>query len=435
MNPKEIIQKKRDGSILTEEEIGYFIRAYTSSAIADYHAAALLMAIYFQGMTSTEAFAMTRTMRSSGEVLDLSSIPAKKVDKHSTGGVGDKTSLIVAPIAAACGLIVPMITGRALGHTGGTLDKLASIPGFRARLSKEDVLALLLKNKAVLMGQTDMLARADRKLYALRDAIATVESIPLITSSILSKKLAEDLDGLVLDVKTGAGALMPSKDASLELAKSLVSVCRKMKVEVVAVISDMDQPLGRAVGNALEVKECIDCLNGKGPEDLTALSVTLAGEMIRMAGLAQTQREGARIAQEALSSGKAMLSFIDIVNGQGGDIRIIEFPDRLPKSLVVTAVQAKRDGVIVRADAKLIGLACGELGASRVRLDDPVDPGVGVYLHKKIGDRVERGETLCDIHWSDETRLRNATPMIEEAFEIGARSPRRKPLIHEIIRG
>ena len=435
MNPKEIIQKKRDGGALSEEEIGYFIRAYTSSAIADYHAAALLMAIYFQGMTSAEVFALTRTMRSSGEVLDLSSIPAKKVDKHSTGGVGDKTSLIVAPIVAACGLIVPMITGRALGHTGGTLDKLASIPGFRARLSKEDALSLLVKNKAVLMGQTETIARADRKLYALRDAIAAVESIPLITSSILSKKLAEDLDGLVLDVKTGSGALMPSKEASLELARSLVSVCRKMKVEAVAVMSDMDQPLGRAVGNALEVKECIDCLNGRGPEDLQSLSVALAGEMIRLAGLAQNQRESTRIAQEALSSGRALHSFTDILTGQGGDIRIIEFPDRLPKSLVVTSLRAKRSGVIVRADAKLIGLACGELGASRVRLDDPVDPGVGIYLHKKIGDRVERDEPLCDIHWNDESRLRTARPMIEEAFEIGSRARPRKPLIHEIIRG
>jgi pyrimidine-nucleoside phosphorylase/thymidine phosphorylase len=425
MNPKEIIQKKRDGEVLSEEEIGYFIRAYTSSAIADYHAAALLMAIYFQGMTSAEAFALTRTMRSSGEVLDLSSITAKKVDKHSTGGVGDKTSLIVAPIAAACGLIVPMITGRAL----------ASIPGFRSRLTKEEVVGLLVKNKAVLMGQTDMLARADRKLYALRDAIAAVESIPLMTSSILSKKLAEDLDGLVLDVKTGSGALTATKELSMELARALVSVCRKMKVEVVAVISDMDQPLGRAVGNALEVKECIDCLKGKGPEDLESLSVALAGEMIRIAGLAQNQHESRRIAQEALSSGRALHCFSDIVGGQGGDIRVIDFPERLPKSLVVTSLAAKRTGVIVRADAKLIGMACGELGASRVRLDDPVDPGVGIYLHKKLGDRVERGETLCDIHWNDESRLRDATPMIEEAFEIGSRAPRRKPLIHEIIRG
>src|SRR5262249_35751564 len=359
MNPKEIIQKKRDGEVLSEEEIGYFIRAYTSSAIADYHAAALLMAIYFQGMTSAEAFALTRTMRSSGEVLDLSSITAKKVDKHSTGGVGDKTSLIVAPIAAACGLIVPMITGRALGHTGGTLDKLASIPGFRSRLTKEEVVGLLVKNKAVLMGQTDLLARADRKLYALRDAIAAVESIPLMTSSILSKKLAEDLDGLVLDVKTGSGALTATKELSLELARALVSVCRKMKVEVVAVISDMDQPLGRAVGNALEVKECIDCLKGNGPEDLESLSVALGGEMIRVAGLAQNQHESRRIAQEALSSGRALHCFVDIVGGQGGDTRVIDFPERLPKSLVVTSLAAKRTGVIVRADARLIGMACG----------------------------------------------------------------------------
>jgi pyrimidine-nucleoside phosphorylase len=374
-------------------------------------------------------------MRNSGEVLDLSSIPGKKIDKHSTGGVGDKTSLVVAPIAAACGVTVPMITGRALGHTGGTLDKLQSIPGFDPRPTSACVASLLAKNKAVLMGQTESLAPADRRLYELRDATATVESIPLITASILSKKLAEDIDGLVLDVKTGSGAFMPSLNLSTSLARSVAAVCRRMGAGIVVLITDMEQPLGRAVGNALEVKECIEFLNGNVPEDLETVSLALAAEMIRLAGRAKTQREALRMAYEAVSSGKARRSFLNILAGQGGDIRAVEDPDLLPKAKHVTPLKAKRAGVVVRADAKLLGQAANALGAGRVRTDDVIDPAVGLYLHKKTGDEVRRGEPICDVHWNDEKRFESAMPLIVNAFDIGRRSPRRRPLIHAVDRG
>jgi len=435
MNPRQIIEKKRDGGILTAEEIEYFVQAYTSSEIADYQAAALLMAICLRGMITHELMALTRAMRDSGDILDLSSIPGKKIDKHSTGGVGDKTSLVVAPIAAACGVTVPKITGRALGHTGGTLDKLQSIPGFDPKPTTDRILSLLSQHGAVLMGQSETLVPADRRLYALRDATATVESIALITSSILSKKFAENIDGLVLDVKTGSGALMPSKKLSMQLGRSIAGVCRKMKVGVVVLITDMEQPLGRAVGNALEVKECIDFLNGTAPEDLKTLALALAAEMIRLDGRVKTQREAERMASEAVSTGKARQRFLDIIAGQGGDIQTIENPDLLPKAKNVMAVEAKRSGVVVRADAKLLGRAANALGAGRLRTDDRIDPAVGLYLHKKTGERVERGETLCDVHWNDAIRLLDAIPLVEQAFEIGSRAGRRRPLIHAVLRG
>src|SRR5437773_4400656 len=393
------------------------------------------MAVYLNGMTIEETLALTHEMHDSGRRLDLSSIPGKKVDKHSTGGVGDKTSLIVAPIAAACGVTVPMIAGRALGHTGGTLDKLQSIPGFDPQPASDRVVSLLSKHRAVLMGQTETLAPADRRLYALRDPTATVESIPLITSSILSKKLAENIDGLVLDVKTGSGAFMPSKKLSMQLASSIAGVCRKMKVGIVVLITDMEQPLGRAVGNALEVKECVDFLNGNTPEDLETVSLALAAEMIRLGGKAKTQREAAQMAYETVSTGKARQTFLDIIAGQGGDIRTIENPHLLPKAKNVTPLKAKRTGVVVRADAKLLGRAASALGAGRLRTDDTIDTAVGLYLHKKVGERVERGDILCDVHWNDETRLRNAMPLIEEGVEIGSRPARRRPLIHAVLRG
>jgi len=431
---REIIAKKRDGGRLTDGEIGFFIQGYTKSEITDYQASALLMAICIRGMDANETRALTQAMRNSGKVLDLSAIPGAKIDKHSTGGVGDKTSLLLAPIVAACGITVPMMAGRALAHTGGTVDKLQSIPGFDASPDPRRIVSLLAQNGAILMGQTRDLAPADRRLYALRDATETVISIPLITASILSKKLAEDIDGLVLDVKTGSGAVMPTPNLSMQLARSIASTCRKLKTKIVVLLTDMDQPLGCAVGNALEVRECVDFLNGTSPTDLQALTLALASHMILMAGKARTIRAAERMAFETVESGAARQRFLDIVKAQGGDIRSIENPDLLPKARNITALKATRTGIVNRADARLIGDACNALGAGRVKMDDTIDPAVGVVLRKKVGDRVTRGEPLCDIHWNDEQRLRSAMPLLKEAFKIGDRAVRRRPLILDVLR-
>ena len=434
MTLREIIAKKRDGGRLTDGEIGFFIQGYTKSEITDYQASALLMAICIRGMDANETRALTQAMRNSGKVLDLSAIPGAKIDKHSTGGVGDKTSLLLAPIVAACGITVPMMAGRALAHTGGTVDKLQSIPGFDASPDPRRIVSLLAQNGAILMGQTRDLAPADRRLYALRDATETVISIPLITASILSKKLAEDIDGLVLDVKTGSGAVMPTPNLSMQLARSIASTCRKLKTKIVVLLTDMDQPLGCAVGNALEVRECVDFLNGTSPTDLQALTLALASHMILMAGKARTIRAAERMAFETVESGAARQRFLDIVKAQGGDIRSIENPDLLPKARNITALKATRTGIVNRADARLIGDACNALGAGRVKMDDTIDPAVGVVLRKKVGDRVTRGEPLCDIHWNDEQRLRSAMPLLKEAFKIGDRAVRRRPLILDVLR-
>src|SRR2546425_2268229 len=317
ISAREVIQKKRDRQTLTPQEISSFLRGYMSSQIADYQVAAWLMAVYLNGMTLEETRTLTREMRDSGTVLDLSSIAGKKVDKHSTGGVGDKTSLLVAPIAAACGVTVPMITGRALGHTGGTLDKLQSIPGFNPKPSPAEIVKILKSTGAVLMGQTEDLAPADRKIYALRDVTATVESIPLITASILSKKLAERIDGLVIDVKAGSGAFMPTLKKASALAQSIVDVCRSMKTKIVVLITDMEQPLGRAVGNALEIRECIEFLNGKTPEDLETVSITLAAHMIRLSGRTRSVEQASKLAYEAVYKGQAAKRFREIIRAQG----------------------------------------------------------------------------------------------------------------------
>src|SRR5438046_2002881 len=323
---RDVIQKTRDRQKLTSSEISSFLRGYMSSQITDYQVAAWLMAVYLNGMSTDETLALTREMRDSGKVLDLSAIPGKKIDKHSTGGVGDKTAMMVAPIAAVCGVTVPMITGRALGHTGGTLDKLESIAGFNAKPSPRQILEILKSTGAVIMGQTDDLAPADRRIYALRDVTSTVESIPLITASILSKKLAEGIDGLVMDVKTGSGAFMSTLDAATALSRSIVDVCRAMKTRIVVVITDMEQPLGRAIGNALEIRECIDFLHGKTPEDLETVSLALAAHMIRLGGRARTMAQASKLAYEAVSKGAAADRFRRIIREQDGDERVIDNP-------------------------------------------------------------------------------------------------------------
>jgi pyrimidine-nucleoside phosphorylase/thymidine phosphorylase len=433
VNPTELIRKKRDGETLSAAEIHAFINGYLHNEVADYHMSAFLMAVYFKGMTAGETFELMREMRSSGTSLELSSIPGRKVDKHSTGGVGDKTSLVIAPIAAACGVTVPMITGRALGHTGGTLDKLQSIAGFDTQPTTQQITAILKQAGAVIMGQTDELAPVDRRMYALRDVTATVESVPLITASILGKKLSEDIDGLVLDIKTGSGAFMPSIKDATTLARSMVDVCRRMKTRCVVLISDMEQPLGRAIGNALEIRECIDFLHGSTPEDLEDLCIALSAQMIRLGGKARTLDQATRLAYTAVSSGEAAKRFREIVRLQGGDARVVDDPAILPKAANVQNLRAPAAGYVVRCDAKLLGLASNALGAGRSRVDDIIDPAVGIYLEKKIGDKVARGESLCQIHWNDESRLREALPLIKQAYAIKSRPTKRRPLIHAVL--
>jgi pyrimidine-nucleoside phosphorylase len=435
INPREIIQKKRDRQTLTSEEITEFIQGYLSSEVADYHVAAWLMAVYINGMETGETLALTRAMRDSGTPLNLSSIKTKKVDKHSTGGVGDKTSMIVAPIAAACGVTVPMITGRALGHTGGTLDKLESIPGFNPWPSLEKTMAILKSVGAVIMGQTDDLAPADRRIYALRDVTATVECVPLITASILSKKCSEDLDGLVLDVKTGSGAFMPTLTEARKLARSIVEVGRGMKTKIVALITDMEQPLGRAIGNALEIRECIEFLNGNAPDDLKNLSITLAAHMIRLAGRTKSIAEAERMAYDAVSKGVAADKFRKMIRSQGGDERVVDNPDLLPRAGSTDEIRSPSHGFVTRCDARFLGLASNALGAGRTHVDDTVDRAVGLFLEKKSGDSVKRGDVLCRIHWNDSQRLRKAMAFIDQAFEIKAHAPKNRPLIHAVVEG
>jgi len=435
MTAREIIRKKRDGGVLSPAEIAGFIRGYMSSEVTDYQVAAWLMAVYLNGMTIGETVALTREMRDSGQHLKLGSIPTRKIDKHSTGGVGDKTSMIIAPIVAACGVTVPMITGRALGHTGGTLDKLESIPGFDPRPSPEAVRRILKRTGAVIMGQTEDLAPVDRRMYALRDVTATVESIPLITASILSKKLAEGIDGIVLDVKTGSGSFMPTLERARALARSIIDVGGRLKTKVVAVITDMEQPLGRTIGNALEIRECIDFLNGNAAEDMETVSIRLAAHMIRLGGAARSHDRASKMAYEAVSKGHALKRFREIVRLQGGDERVIDDSSRLPRASNIEEFRSRSGGFVTRCDAKLLGLASNALGAGRNRMEDTIDPAVGLYLQKKTGDRVKRGDVLCHIHWNDKHRLRDALPLIEQAFEVKSKVGRSRPLIHAVMEG
>lgn len=435
MNAAEVIRKKRDGEVLTASEIRSFIQGYISGEVADYQMSALLMAIFLRGMSTAETLALTLTMRDSGNVLDLSSIGGKKIGKHSTGGVGDKTSLIIAPLAAACGVLVPKITGRALGHSGGTLDKLESIPGFNSSPTGAQALAQLRKVGAVIMGQTADLAPADKRMYALRDVTATVESVPLITASILSKKLAEDIDGLVLDVKTGSGAFMPSRKAAGRLARSIVDICRATKTRVAALITDMEGPLGCAVGNALEVREAIEVLQGRGATDLRNLSILLSAYMLRMSGVTRSLPQAMRLAGRAIQSGSAFTRFRRIVEAQGGNPETIDEPNRLPKANHVEEFRSRETGYLQHADARLLGLASNALGAGRQKVTDSVDPAVGLWMRKKPGDRVEVGEPLCDIHWNERHRLKEAEALIESAFRVGRTRPRPRPLVHAVLEG
>jgi pyrimidine-nucleoside phosphorylase len=391
------------------------------------------MAVVLRGMSREETAALTHSMLHSGEVLDLSFLSAKKVDKHSTGGVGDKTSLVLAPLVAAGGVFVPMISGRGLGHTGGTLDKLEAIPGFNVNLPVPEFRRVLEACGCAMIGQTAEIAPADRKLYALRDVTGTVESPYLICASIMSKKLAEGTDGLVLDVKTGSGAFMKKEEDAIFLAELMVETGERMGKQMVALITDMDQPLGRMVGNALEVKESIDVLRGAGPRDLRELCIELAAWMLYLGQRTPTVSDGKHLAEDLLASGKALTKFREMVEMQGGDAGTVDDPGRLPATERRVDIRSEEAGYIAGIQCEQVGTACVILGGGRERKEDSVDPAVGIEVHKKLGDRVAAGEPLCTIHCHSEAQAARAKELLAASFQISATSPQRQPLVHRVI--
>jgi len=425
-NVVSLIRKKRDGNTLTEDEISYLIRAYTDDKVPDYQMSSFLMASYLNGLNTEEAAFLTKSMLHSGIVVDLSDTPGIKVDKHSTGGVGDKLSLILAPIVASCAVPVPMISGRGLGHTGGTLDKLESIPGFTVDVDLDRYKEILQKQNLVLVGQTEEIAPADKRLYALRDVTATVESIPLIAGSIMSKKLAEGIDALVLDVKFGSGAFMKKHEDAVELAKTLVGIGEEFGKQTIAYLTNMEQPLGNAVGNWLEVKESIDCLNNEGPEDVMEITHLLAGTMIYLGKKAESVEQGIGMSRQAIEDGTALQKWIDIVEEQGGDTSVIKDPSTYPEANTVVEVTSDRDGYITEMDAFAMGMVSVELGAGRKAKEDEVDPQAGFLLNKKIGDKIEKGETIATLHTNKEEMLDTAKKGMLDAVTIRDIEP--KPL-------
>jgi pyrimidine-nucleoside phosphorylase len=429
MRAVDVIVKKRDGGALSREEIRFFVDGVTSGTLPDYQASALLMAVLLRGMSADETAWLTDAMVHSGERVDLREIPGTKVDKHSTGGVGDKTSLILAPLAAACGVPVPMMSGRGLGHTGGTLDKLESIPGFRVNLSLDEMKQALAKVGCAMIGQTAQIAPADKKLYALRDVTGTVESIPLISASIMSKKIAEGIDALVLDVKTGSGAFMKTEADSRKLAESLVSIGNASGVRTEAVITAMDAPLGHAVGNALEVIECVEVLKGGGPTDLVEVSLELTARMLVLGNVAHDRADGDRRARAAIASGAGLERFRQIVEMQGGDPRIVDDYSRFPRADERHVVVAERSGYVNRVDAELVGRASVALGAGRDRVEDPVDPAVGIMVKAKPGDAVRAGDALLELHYRNRPKLDAALALTTRAVSIRETRPATARLI------
>jgi pyrimidine-nucleoside phosphorylase len=432
MRAVDVIRKKRDGEALTQPEVEAFVGG-TSGDWPDYQLAAMLMAIWLRGMTAEETAWLTGAMVRSGVRLDLSDIPGAKVDKHSTGGVGDKTSLVLAPLAAACGVVVPMMSGRGLGHSGGTLDKLESIPGFRVGLSLDEFRGALRAVGCALIGQTAEIAPADKVLYALRDVTATVESIPLIAASIMSKKIAEGIGALVLDVKCGRGAFMKQRPDARRLAESLVAVGNANGVRTKALVTAMEHPLGRAVGNALEVVECLETLKGRGPTDLEGLSVLLAAQMLLQAGVAASATEAEAKVRAALTSGRGLEKFRQIVERQGGDPRVIDDYGRLPAAPRQHLVKAERPGYVTGIHAEQLGRATMVLGAGRERKEDAIDPGVGALVLAHVGQSVRAGDALAEVHYRDAARLEPALRLVEQAWEIGDAPPATSPLALEMV--
>jgi pyrimidine-nucleoside phosphorylase len=433
MRTVDLIQQKRDGEELAPEEIDYLIDGYTSGDIPDYQMSAFLMAVYYSGMTDRELSRLTECMLRSGDRVDLSAIPGIKVDKHSTGGVGDKTSFIVAPLAAAAGVVVPMMSGRALGHTGGTLDKLESIPGFRTDLTAEEFAKQLGTHGLAFIGQSDQLAPADRKLYSLRDVTATVESIALIASSIMSKKLAEGVDALVLDVKVGSGAFMKKQVDARRLAQAMVGIGRRMDKKVQALITDMSQPLGYAIGNALEVMEASQTLQNAGPADLTKLCLELAARMIYLGKKAGSLDDARRMAEQHLVDGSAYKKFKQVVQAQGGNPQALDKFELLPNATGMREITSPRAGYVSSIAAQEIGIASNMIGAGRERKEDAIDPAVGIILEVKVGEKVDAGSILCRLYYTKEDRVEEAADMVEDAFRISAQKPDERELILEVV--
>lgn len=424
----DIIAKKRDGKVLTSEEIEFFVNGYVNGDIPDYQISALLMAIYLNGMNVDETTTLTMLMARSGEVIDLSSIPGIKVDKHSTGGVGDKTTFIISPIVASCGVPVAKMSGRGLGHTGGTIDKMESIPGMKTNIDREEFFDIVRNVGACVIGQSGNIVPADKKLYALRDVTATIESIPLIASSIMSKKLAAGSDAILLDVKTGSGAFMKTTDEAIELAKAMVAIGEKVGRKTIALITDMDRPLGKSIGNALEMKEVCDTLKGKGPKDLTELCLTLATNMLYLAGKGSLD-DCYDLAKDALESGKAFEKLKEMVKAQGGDVSVIEDNSKFESSKVAKGLAAAQEGYIYSMDTEKCGIASMILGAGREKKEDTIDYSAGVIIHKKIGDYVKRGDLIASLYSSSEEKCINSSRLLGEAIKISSAEPVVKPIV------
>lgn len=434
MRAVDIIAKKRDGHDLTRDEIGFIIRGYTSGEVADYQMSALLMAIYLRGMTTEETLALTEAMLHSGEIVDFSDLGRPRVDKHSTGGVGDKTSLVIAPVVAAAGVLVPMISGRALAHSGGTLDKLESIPGFRTDLSLAEFRATLEEVGAALIGQTAEIAPADKKLYALRDVTATVACRPLMAASIMSKKLAEGASGLVLDVKTGSGAFLKKEEDARELARIMISIARELDKDCVVLITDMNQPLGRAVGNSLELIEAFETLKGRGPDDFNTLSRELSAEMLVMGGVAADTARGRSLYDEMIASGAAAEKMRTIIRAQGGEPRVVDDYGLLPNAAHRQELLTPEAGYVQSIDTEAIGHASMLLGAGRARLDTAIDLGVGLTVKARIGDKLERDSPLATIHFNDAAHVEEAAGDIRNAYAIGPERVEPPQLIKAVLR-
>jgi len=435
MRVVDLIRRKRDAGELSPEEIKFLIEGYTHNTIPDYQMAAWLMAAWIRGLSPAELAALTDSMLHSGKVLDWSNLPECKVDKHSTGGVGDKTSLVIAPIVAAGGLRVPMISGRGLGHTGGTLDKLESIAGFNVNLSLAEFRRVLERCSCALIGQTEEIAPADKKIYALRDVTGTVDNPFLICASIMSKKLAEGIDALVLDVKTGSGAFMKKIEDAEYLAGLMVETGKRMGKKMVALITDMDQPLGRTAGNAMEIAECVDVLGGGGPADLRELSFELSGWMFFLGDRTKDVAEGRKLAEEMIASGRARDKFREIIGEQGGDARIVDEPQLLPQAPGKLDVVSASAGFVAGIECERLGIACGVLGGGREKKEDAIDPAVGLEFHCRLGERVERGAKLATLHYNSNARLDEACKLVEASYRIGPAPPAPRPLVHKVIGG
>ena len=429
MRMYDIIRHKRDGLALSDEEIAFFVQGFTDGSIPDYQASALLMAIFLQGMNPRETATLTDCMAKSGDRVDLSSIPGIKVDKHSTGGVGDKTSLIIGPIVAACGVPVAKMSGRGLGHTGGTVDKLESIPGLRTAVNQEEFFRMVREAGIAIIGQSGNIAPADKKIYALRDVTGTVEHLSLIASSIMSKKLAAGSDAILLDVKTGSGGFMKTLEDSIALAKAMVDIGTRNGKKTMALITDMDTPLGYAIGNSLEVIEAVETLQGKGPGDLTTLCLELAAHMLLLAEKG-TLEECRQMARKAVDSGEAFCRLVKMVHAQGGDPAVLEDTGRFPKAPVIAEWKAPRSGYLLHIRTDTCGIASVVLGAGRSRKEDSIDHRAGILLRKKPGDLVQEGETLAELHTAREEQLPEAMQLLEQAMEIGTTPPAPVPMVY-----